>query len=77
MNYYLEFKRKDDGSLFFKIMNRRGSQWGLKWGTPHAGGMKIFVPADGMEEFKRNLEELIEEYGEISSAEQGIFTKNN
>ena len=70
MLYFTLFKSQNDKGSCLRISSREGRQRGLKW-------KKIFVPADGMEEFKRSLKELVEEYGEISSAEQGIGTKTN
>ena len=69
--YFHLFKNQNtyDG-ISLRISSREGRQRGLKWS-------KTFVPADGMEEFKRSLKELIEEYGENSSAGQGIGTRTN
>ena len=70
MLYFSLYKNQNIGNISLRISSREGRQRGLKWS-------KTFVPADGMEEFKRSLKELIEEYGEINSAEQGIDTKTN
>ena len=69
--YFSLYKiQNGSGPSYLRITSREGRQQGLKWA-------KYFLPADDMEEVKRNLKELIEEYGEIKSAEQGIGTKTN
>ena len=70
MLYFSLHNTQNSDGPCLRISSREGRQRGLKW-------RKIFVAADGMEEFKRSLKELVEEYGEISSAEQGIGTKTN
>ena len=69
--YFSLYKiQNGSGPSHLRITSREGRQRGLKWS-------KTFVPADGMEEFKRSLKELIEEYGENSSAGQGVGTRTN
>ena len=71
MLYFHLFKNQNaNHGISLRISSKEGRHQGRKWDT-------LFLTADSMEEFKRNLKELIEECGEIKSAEQGIGTKTN